>query len=144
MNGRRGEVHLAVRRARSLGHEAEHTVGVRAGDNAAEDLLHIIAVLGRKADAVVASGERGEDELVCVALRGVAEAGVGAGVFVKLQLVKVDERRVERVEELRLKSEGLEVDVTAPDLALHAVAERRVDQPQLVRRVVLGHEAEAL
>ena len=144
MDGRRGEVHLAVRRARGLSHEAEHAVGVRAGDNAAEDLLHVIAVLRREADAVVARGERGEDELVGVALRGVAQSGVGAGVFVKLQLVEVDERRVERVEELRLKGEGLKVNVSAPDLALHAVAERRVDQPQLARRVILGREAEPL
>ena len=144
VNGRRGEVHLAVRRARGLGHEAEHAVGVRTGNNAAEDLLHVIAVLCREADAVVASGERGENELVGVTLGGVAQSGVCAGVFVELQLVEVDERRVERVEELGLKGKGLEVDVSSPDLAIHAVAERRVNQPQLVRRVVLGHEAELL
>ena len=119
-------------------------VGVHAGDGPAEDLLHVVPLLGRKAQAVVSRREGAEDEFVGKGLHGVAQAGVGDVVLVELQLIQVDELGIERVEKLRLEGQRLEVDEPVPDLAGDPVPEAAVEHLQGdVPRVPVLHQAEA-
>ena len=142
MHGRIHEVDAAVGRHGRLCQEDKGPVGVHAGDRLPDDLLHVVPFLRREAEAVVSGGEGAEDQLVREGLHRVAQTGVGDVVFIKLQLVQVDELGIERVEELRLEGQRLEVDISVPDPALDLMAEAAVQETQLARRVILGHEAE--
>ena len=139
------EVDAAVRLFRRLRQEDVRPVGVHAGDGTAEDLLHVVPLLGRKAQAVVACGEGAEDQFVGEGLHGVTQAGVWDVVLVELQLIQVDELGIERVEELRLEGQRLQVDEPVPDLTGDPVPEAAVEHLQgHVPRVAVRHQAEAL
>ena len=138
------EVYAAIRLDRRLRHEGEGVVRGRAGDRPSQDPLQEVALLRCEARAVVAGGESVEQQLVREGLGAVAQSGVGDRVLVELQLVQVHEGCVERVEELRLEGEGLQVDEAVPELALDRVAQGAVQEAELAGRIVLGDEAEAL
>ena len=136
-------VGFAVDRVRSLADKSKDAVRGRAGHGAAQDLLKVVPVLGRKAYAVVAGREGDRQQLVAKALHGVTKAGVGDRVFVQLQLVQVDELAVEGVKQVRFERQRFQVDAAAPDLALNNVAQAAVGQLQRhARWVALSDQAQ--